>query len=240
MFLLNSIPGACYQGFLTVQDIPAERKNTIIDLHDNVARADFLYPDLRFLCDGNITAIYFGAFFSSNRDFQWGKVLKATVSIWRAAGVNYRNVGRYVFRHDLEARSNRQGLVVSVAHPDDAYYLLSNSVLRIRETVSIPVRTGDIFGLSLLPDTNPWEDAIPVISLQGSASSYVLHEDPDTSCWNADAEGYIPCHEVAGTYQPAVAIGFQQNLVVTSRNSDEIGKCITRHMIPCMSVLCTW
>ena len=147
--------------------------------------------------------------------------------------MNYLNVGRHVIYHDLRTRSNRQGLTSSVEHPNEAYYLLSNSVLQIRESTSIPVKAGDIVGLSLLPDRNPWEDAIPVISFDGSSSSYVLTEEPDTTCWNADAEGFIPCHTVTGFAQPVMAVEFQEGMQGSANTSGSFGDSLS---VPFMCV----
>ena len=193
-----------------MESLPEERTSALVTLYDFLERSDFIYPDLKFTCNGTVTLVAFGAFFSSNRDVDWGTVMTGTLSIWRPSGLTYNLVQSYVIEEDLSQRDNTYGLSYSTLYGGQSYSLLINTVLRVvQDNLEIPVLSGDVVGLSLPPQVDPWEDAIPVIYSGGTADSVMLSESTSASCWSASEGAFVQCHSVVGQAQPHIAVEFR-------------------------------
>lgn len=215
--------GNCHQGFFEVEGLPQERTSGLVGLYNYLERSDFIYPDLKFTCNGTVTLVAFGAFFSSNRDVDWGTVMMGTISIWRSNGLTYNPVQSHVIEEDLSQRADTYGLSYSTLYGGQSYSLLINTVLRVVQgNLDIPVMSGDIIGLSLPPQVDPWEDAIPVIYSSGTADSVMLSETTSASCWSALEGAFVQCHSTAGQAQPHIAVEFMPDETSTTPSPSSV------------------
>ena len=211
------IAGPCHQGFLDLESLPQERTTALVSSYDYLERSDFIYPDLKFTCNGTVTLVAFGAFLSSNRDVDWGTIMTGTLSVWRPNGLTYNLVQSYIIEENLSQRADTYGLVYSSLYGGQSYSLLTNTVLRVvQDNLDISVVSGDVIGLSLPPQVDPWEDAIPVIYSSGTASSVMLSETTSGACWSASEGGFVQCHSRMGQAQPFIAVEFSPTDTATT------------------------
>ena len=167
---LSADASKCLEGFAEAGSLPVNNITENPSFYKVLPSGIHLFPGVKFLCDGSVSSLEIGLFYTTHFKF-WEKVVRAELLLLSSAG-NYRECSSITLNClkmdqnlQLDSQNTTIAHVFQRCKNDKCIIFRNSTILTISQTFKTPrtVKRGDYLGLVVPPRERKYEDALPII-----------------------------------------------------------------------------